>query len=173
MSIVYRLGSLVAISCLLSACASSVGMSTNHRTEHHYAFDKPAAPPRATVAPVVAPPVQAPRETPNMNSIVYFDFDSYSVRSSDRSVIEKHAHWMRSHPTQALMLQGHTDARGGTEYNLSLGQKRAEAVRQSLQHLGVDPRRVEAVSYGKEQLADPGKEEAAHQRNRRVEFNYR
>ena len=72
-----------------------------------------------------------------------------------------------------LVLQGHTDVRGGSEYNLSLGQKRAEAVRQSLQLLGVEPRRMEAVSYGKEQLASPGKDEAAHQRNRRVEFNYR
>ena len=117
--------------------------------------------------------MQRSRETANLISIVYFDFDSYSVRSSDRTVIESHAQWMRTHPAQSLMLQGHTDARGGAEYNLSLGQKRAEAVRQSLQHLGVDPRRVEAVSYGKEQLAVQGTEEAAHQRNRRVEFNYR
>ncbi len=173
MSHFYRIGALIALSCLLSACASSVGVNTSKRTEHHYAFGKPAVPASTTVAPVVAQPMQRSRETANLISIVYFDFDSYSVRSSDRTVIESHAQWMRTHPAQSLMLQGHTDARGGAEYNLSLGQKRAEAVRQSLQHLGVDPRRVEAVSYGKEQLAVQGTEEAAHQRNRRVEFNYR
>ena len=71
------------------------------------------------------------------------------------------------------MLQGHTDARGGAEYNLALGQKRAEAVRKGLEVMGVDQRRIEAVSYGKERLADTGSSDAAHQHNRRVEFEYR
>ena len=107
-----------------------------------------------------------------VSRIVYFDFDSYTVRPADRSIIESHAQWLRSHPGQAVMLQGHTDVRGGIEYNLALGQKRAESVRKSLELMGVDASRLEAVSYGKERLADHGTSDAAHQRNRRVEFSY-
>lgn len=169
----YRLGALLVLSCMLSACGALIGVSTNQRTEHHYAFGKPAVLANTTVAPVVAQPTPRSSPKPDLAAIVYFDFDSYSVRSNDQAVIAGHAQWMRIHPTQSLLLRGHTDVRGGAEYNLSLGQKRAEAVRKNLQHLGVEPQRIEAVSYGKEQLADLEQKEAAHQRNRRVEFNYR
>lgn len=156
----------------LTACGTST--TTSKREEHIYAVSKPApAPAQSGVAPVVAtaqPGKKGPAETAH---IVYFDFDSYTVRPADRPILESHARWMRSHPGQSLTLQGHTDARGGIEYNLALGQKRAESVRSSLQTLGVDPARVEAVSYGKERLADTGTSEEAHQRNRRVEFEYR
>jgi peptidoglycan-associated lipoprotein len=156
----------------LAACGSS--STTSKREEHHYALSKPSAEPaQSGVAPVVAtaqPGKKGPADTAHT---VYFDFDSYTVRPADRPVLESHARWTRSHPGQSLTLQGHTDARGGIEYNLALGQKRAESVRSSLQTLGVDPARVEAVSYGKERLADTGSSEEAHQRNRRVEFEYR
>lgn len=155
----------------LAACTTTTGSSSKYAA-HHYAFGRPAA--DATgVAPVVVKPQRGRSGPDNVAHIVYFDFDSYTVRASDRGILESHAQWMRSHPEQSLMLQGHTDARGGTEYNLALGQKRAESVRKSLQILGVDSSRVEAVSYGKERLADQGTSEAAHQRNRRAEFEYR
>ncbi|MFC7205663.1 OmpA family protein [Comamonas endophytica] len=125
------------------------------------------------VAEVVAQPQPSRKGPENVAHIVYFDYDSYAVRPADRSVLEGHARWLRSNPQQSLVLQGHTDARGGIEYNLALGQKRAQAVRSGLQLLGVEAHRVEAMSYGKEQLADPANTEAAHQRNRRVEFEYR
>lgn len=156
----------------LTACGTSA--TSSKRAEHHYALAKPAAEPaQSGVAPVVAsaqPGKKGPADTAH---VVYFDFDDYSVRPADRPILESHARWMRSHPGQSLTLQGHTDARGGIEYNLALGQKRAESVRSSLQTLGVDPARVEAVSYGKERLADTGSSEEAHQRNRRVELEYR
>lgn len=160
----------------LAAC-SSTPVTTSQRVEGTYAFRKPPAPAvvvdNSRVAPVTAQPVQGKKGPDNVAHIVYFDFDSYTVRPTDRPILESHARWLRNNPQQSLVLQGHTDARGGIEYNLALGHKRAEAVRSGLQLLGVEQSRVEAVSYGKEQLADPGSSDAAHQRNRRVEFEYR
>lgn len=167
------------LACALAAC-SSTPSSSSQRSEEHYAFGKPPAPApapvssdTARVAPVVAQPQQGRKGPENVAHIVYFDFDSYTVKAADRAILESHARWLRDHPQRALVLQGHTDARGGIEYNLALGHKRAQAVRADLQVLGVPQDRIEAVSYGKEQLADPGTSEAAHQRNRRVEFEYR
>ncbi|WP_353233272.1 OmpA family protein [Pseudomonas helleri] len=161
----------------LTGCAAGVA-SSSQRSEHHYMFSKPQQPPvsvrsASTVAPVEAQPSSAKRGPADVAHIVYFDFDSFSVRKADRSVIEGHARWLQANPQQSLVLQGNTDVRGGAEYNLALGQKRADAVRKNLELLGVQPSRVEAVSYGKERLADQGTSEAAHQRNRRVEFEYR
>ena len=173
MSTPVRLCTALLLAVGLAAC-SSTSETVSKRDEHHYAFGRPAAPAANTaVAPVVAP-VQPSRNGPaNVAQIIYFDFDAYSIRSGDRSIVEAHAQWLRSHPQRSVMLRGHTDARGGSEYNLALGQKRADAVRQSLQLLGVGADRVEAVSYGKERLADQGSSEQAHQNNRRVEFDYR
>jgi len=170
----YPLYATLLLVSALAAC-SSTPSSTSQRTEDHYVFGKPPPAPTesARVAPVIAQPLQGKKGPDNVAHIVYFDFDSYTVRPADRPILESHARWLRSNPQQSLVLQGHTDSRGGIEYNLALGHKRAEAVRSGLQLLGVAPSRVEAVSYGKEQLADPGSSDAAHQRNRRVEFEYR
>lgn len=169
-----RLCTIALIAAGLAACGTTSSTSTQ-RAEHHYAFGKPAAPAPAgtSVAPVVATSQADQRGPANVAHIVYFDFDSYTIRSSDRAIVESHAQWLRSNPGRSVMLRGHTDARGGIEYNLALGQKRADAVRNGLQLLGVNPARAESVSYGKERLADEGKSEEAHQRNRRVEFDYR
>jgi peptidoglycan-associated lipoprotein len=105
--------------------------------------------------------------------IVYFDFDSYIVRSEARPIIEAHARRLRNDIKLRIVLEGNTDERGGREYNLGLGQKRADAVRKALSLLGVADSQMEAVSFGKEKPADPGNSEAAMQKNRRVEINYR
>ena len=166
------------LACGLAACGSTSSTSAQRSVEH-YSFGKqpvPAPTPvgsSARVAEVVAQPMQGRKGPENTAHIVYFDFDSYAVKASDRAIVESHARWLRDRPQQSLVLQGHTDARGGIEYNLALGHKRAQAVRSDLQLLGVPQHQIEAVSYGKEQLADPGASDAAHQRNRRVEFEYR
>lgn len=154
----------------LSACAGH--SSSTERSSHHYSFGKPSAA-SSGITPVMATTMPQQQGPENPVSIVYFDFDSSALRHSDRSVVEAHAQWLRQHPERSVVLRGHTDARGGAEYNLALGQQRAETVRQTLQTLGVTARNLEAVSYGKEQLADTGSNEPAHQRNRRVEFDYR
>ena len=105
--------------------------------------------------------------------IVYFDFDSFVIRAEARPIIEAHGRRLRADDKLRVALEGHTDDRGGREYNLGLGQKRADAVRKALSLMGVADSQMEAVSFGKEKPAVPGTSEAAMQENRRVEINYR
>lgn len=105
--------------------------------------------------------------------IVYFDFDSYVVRPDAQPVIEGQARYLKANKASKVQLEGHTDEQGGREYNLALGQRRAEAVRKALVLLGVNDAQMEAVSFGKEKPADTGHGEAAFAKNRRVEVTYR
>lgn len=105
--------------------------------------------------------------------IIYFDYDSYVIKPEFQGAIEAHAKYMAANKARKLAIEGHTDERGGREYNLALGQKRAEAVRRSLGLLGVTDAQVEAVSFGKEKPAETGSTEDAYAKNRRAELNYR
>jgi peptidoglycan-associated lipoprotein len=102
--------------------------------------------------------------------VIYFDFDSDVVKEEYRGVVDLHARRLKARPQAALMLEGHTDERGGREYNLALGQRRAEAVAKSLTLLGAGANQVEAVSFGKERPAVQGSGEEAWAKNRRVEL---
>ncbi len=104
--------------------------------------------------------------------VVFFDYDSYVVRAEARPVLESHARFLQANKQRKANLEGHTDERGGREYNLALGQKRAEAVRQALSLLGVADSQLEAVSYGKEKPAATGSSEEDLAKNRRVEIRY-
>ncbi len=104
---------------------------------------------------------------------VYFDYDSFVIRPEFQSVIEAHAKFLKSDKARKVTLEGHTDERGGREYNLALGQKRAEAVRKALVLQGVADSQLEAVSFGKEKPAVVGNAEAAMEKNRRTEISYR
>jgi peptidoglycan-associated lipoprotein len=104
--------------------------------------------------------------------IVYFDFDSFVVKPEYQGVIDAQARNLRSHPNSHVTLEGNTDERGSREYNLALGQKRAEAVQRALVLEGASGRQIESVSFGEEKPADPGHDEAAWAKNRRVEFRY-
>lgn len=105
--------------------------------------------------------------------IVYFDYDSNSIKPEFQGLIEGNARWLTQHRNAHVVVEGNTDERGGSEYNLALGQRRAEAVRQALELLGVQDSQVEAVSYGKEKPAVDGHDEAAWAKNRRAEIAYR
>jgi peptidoglycan-associated lipoprotein len=102
--------------------------------------------------------------------VIYFDFDSYVVKPEFQNVVEAHAKRLGVDAKVNLRLEGHTDERGGSEYNLALGQRRAEAVAKSLGLLGVPATRVEPVSFGKERPAEQGTGEAVWAKNRRVEL---
>jgi len=117
-------------------------------------------------AGAAAPPPEGPR-------IVLFDYDSFTIKPEFQPVIEAQARYLKADPRRRASVEGHTDERGGREYNLALGQKRAEAVRRALGLLGVGEAQVEAVSFGKEKPAVPGSDEAALARNRRAEITYR
>jgi peptidoglycan-associated lipoprotein len=108
-----------------------------------------------------------------LTRVIYFDFDSYVVKDDYRPVLESHAKYLTSHPQKHETLEGNTDDRGGREYNLALGQQRAEAVQKSLTLLGVPASQLEAVSFGEERPAVEGTDEAARAKNRRVEIKDR
>ena len=103
---------------------------------------------------------------------IYFDLDSYTVKDEFKPVIEAHARYLSSNKARKIVIQGNTDERGGREYNLALGQKRAEAVRRSLSLLGVTETQMEAVSFGKEKPKALGSDEAAWAENRRADIVY-
>ncbi len=102
--------------------------------------------------------------------VLYFDFDSFVVKDEYRPMIEAHAKALGGNRSKRMMLEGHTDERGGREYNLALGQKRAEAVLRTMVLLGVQDNQLEAVSFGEERPAAQGSDEAAWAKNRRVEL---
>jgi peptidoglycan-associated lipoprotein len=106
----------------------------------------------------------------NLPKVVYFDFDSYVVKDEFRPVIEANAKALTTNRKMHMAVEGHTDDRGSSEYNLALGQRRAEAVVKSLTLLGADPTQLEAVSFGKERPAVQGDNEEAWAKNRRAEL---
>lgn len=106
----------------------------------------------------------------NLPHVVYFDFDSYAVSDQYRPVVEANAKELLKDPKEHMAVQGHTDDRGSSEYNLALGQRRADAVVKSLTLLGAQPGQLEAVSFGKERPAAQGDTEEAWAKNRRVEL---
>jgi peptidoglycan-associated lipoprotein len=108
-----------------------------------------------------------------VSKVIYFDYDSFTIKPEFQGAVEAHAKYMAANKTRKLAVEGHTDERGGREYNLALGQKRAEAVRRALGLLGVTDAQVEAVSFGMEKPADSGTDEASLAKNRRAELNYR
>ena len=115
------------------------------------------------------------RDSPNSplaNRSIYFEFDNFQVKSSDQALITAHSKYLTSHSTAKVRLEGNADERGGREYNLALGQKRSEAVKKSLELLGVNSNAIEAVSFGKEKPKDPAHTEEAWATNRRVDIVY-
>jgi peptidoglycan-associated lipoprotein len=101
---------------------------------------------------------------------VYFDFDSAQINEQGRQALEFNATWMQRNAAAKVLIEGHTDQRGSTAYNLALGERRAIATRDYLVTLGVPKSRLSTISYGKERPADPGSNEAAWAKNRRAHF---
>lgn len=103
---------------------------------------------------------------------VFFDFDKSLVKPEGVSLIEQHGKFLASHPAVSIKIEGNTDEQGGSEYNLALGQKRAEAVAKTLKIYGVKDSQMEAVSLGEEKPKAIGHDEAAHAQNRRADLVY-
>ena len=103
---------------------------------------------------------------------IYFDFDQYTIRDEFKSVIEAHAKYLIANKGRKVILQGNADERGSAEYNLALGQKRAEAVRKALTLLGAKDAQIEAVSLGEEKPKNAGHDEGAWAENRRGDMLY-
>lgn len=106
------------------------------------------------------------------NNIVYFDLDKYDIRSDFAAMLDTHANFLRSNPSYKVTVEGHADERGTPEYNISLGERRANAVKMYLQGKGVSADQISIVSYGKEKPAVLGHDEAAYVKNRRAVLVY-
>jgi len=108
-----------------------------------------------------------------LTRVFYFDFDQSQLQQSDLTALEMHADILRNNPNRGVVIEGHADERGTREYNLALGERRANAIRSFLTAAGVPSNQIETVSYGEERPIDPGHSEAAWARNRRAELIYR
>jgi len=104
--------------------------------------------------------------------VVYFDFDSAEIKGAGTDVVAAHAKYLGAHPAIRVRLEGHTDERGSREYNIGLGERRAQSVRRALLLQGATDVQISTVSYGEERPAAPGHDEAAWAKNRRVEIVY-
>lgn len=113
-----------------------------------------------------APGTQADLEE-NVGDRVFFGYDRFDLAPEARATLDKQAQWMQQHPSLTITVEGHADERGTREYNLALGERRANSVKNYLVALGIDPRRVNTISFGKERPAVPGANESSWAQNRR------
>ena len=174
----YFMLAAMALSLVLAGCGSDVkldqpaeGSSTAAGAGAGGAQGQGAG--QSSVTQVQADASAADKAGPvGVAKVIYFDYDSYTVKPDYQSVVDQHARFLHSRPNARLVLEGNTDQRGSREYNLALGQKRAEAVRRALTLVGASDNQIEAVSFGKEKPAVEGTSEEAYAKNRRVEFRY-
>ena len=166
MSNKFHLALAVLMIGALAACKSAPKTDENANAGSMSTQPNPNA-----VAQVNVDPLNDPN-SPLAKRSVYFDFDSYAVKDDYQSLLQAHAQYLKTHPERHVLIQGNTDERGTSEYNLALGQKRAEAVRRSLSLLGVPDSEMEAVSLGKEKPQATGHDEASWAQNRRADLVY-
>ena len=145
--------------------ASSVPAATNSQATNQSTV------PAVVVASPLAPYLD-PKNSLYKERSVYFDFDQSVVKSSAEPVLELHGKYLATHPEVAIKIEGNTDRQGGSEYNLALGQKRAEAVLRALKVFGAKDAQMEAVSFGMEKPKALGNDEAAYAQNRRADLAY-
>ena len=178
-----RLILAMAIPVLLAACGSAVkldnvpvedkvGSTVQQTGADHNAADASGVA-QSGVTGLDADKSNADAALQSTARVIYFDYDSFLIRPEFQSAIDANARLIKADQAKKVAIEGHTDERGGREYNLALGQKRAEAVRSALGLLGVSDNQMEAVSFGKEKPAVQGSTEAAMEKNRRAEISYR
>jgi peptidoglycan-associated lipoprotein len=163
----------LAVTSVLAACSSTPPASTSAP-----AAEKTAAPAAvAPAAPASEPVKQALYPAKGVGGAlgqrgIYYDFDKYAVKDQYKPVVDAHGDFLVSHSAAKVTLQGNCDERGSREYNLGLGQRRADSVRKVLAAKGVKDSQMETVSYGKEKPRNPGHNEAAWAENRRTDIVY-
>lgn len=164
---------LIASAVLLTACSSTKLQETPVVEKTPTPAPAPAEPARE-IRPVETGSVDPLNDPKGVlaNRSVYFDYDSFVVREDGKPIVANHSGYLTKNTGRKVLIQGNTDERGGTEYNLALGQKRAEAVRRAMTALGVSENQMEAVSLGEEKPKATGSDEAAWAENRRADIVY-
>ena len=162
----------VLLVSLLSACASKKPVEPVEETP--VAAAKPAPGSTAAAAPV-APVAVDPLNDPNSllaKRSMYYPFDGYVVQDADKPAVQAHAKYLAEHPDRKIRVEGHADERGSNEYNLALGQRRADGVKSMLVLGGAKSSQIETASYGEEKPVASGHDEAAWSQNRRADLIY-
>jgi peptidoglycan-associated lipoprotein len=169
---------LAIAALVLSACSSTKLAETNEvkgKPVEVAAAPPPAGPaavaPRSAVVAVIADHLN-PNSLISKERSVYFDYDKFDIKSESTALVERQGKYLAANPGLALRVEGNADERGGREYNLALGQKRADAVARALKVYGASDKQLEAVSYGKEKPQALGHDEAAWAQNRRADLAY-
>ena len=161
----FNIPGLVVAAFVLAACSSTGDDSAN--TGSSGASSSGGGDQTATAPTGPKPGSQMDLEV-NVGDRVFFDFDKSNLSANARTSIERWAAWLKTYPANKVVIQGNTDERGTREYNLALGERRADSARDYLVSLGVDSNRVKIVSFGKERPAVPGSNESAWAQNRRA-----
>ena len=130
----------------------------------------PPPPPPPAAAPVVVPPVVPAPAAPDKLEAIYFDFDKYVIKPEGREALKRNAEWLQKNPGKKVVVEGNCDERGTNEYNMALGQRRADAAAKFLTDLGIAKDRVGTVSYGEEKPVCKDANEACWSKNRRADF---
>lgn len=169
------LSAAVAVAALATGCASNVKLHDTPVETRTPAAAENTQPAQSSVATVdlAAQKNAELLAAAQKGRVVYFDFDSFVVKDEFRPALEANAKYLANNKKAQIIIDGHTDERGSREYNLALGQKRAEAVQKALVALGAADSQLESVSYGKERPAVEGHNEAAWAKNRRAELKDR
>lgn len=168
---------------LLAACASTpepTKAPVENRTQAPAATPAPAEVKPVDLTPAPQAPVQSSGLAPHLDPAnklssersVYFDFDQYVVKDEYRATVESHAKYLTEQRNLKIKIEGNADERGSREYNLALGQKRADAVKRSMQTVGVQENQIETISYGEEKPKATGETEEAWAQNRRADIVY-
>ena len=155
-----------------AASAPGSGSSTAPAVSAPSAGTSAAAVTASTARSSPLPPHLDPGSRIATERSVYFDYDEYTIRTEYVGLIERHGRYLTADPTLRIRIEGNSDERGSSEYNLALGQKRAQAVASALRLFGVRDVQMEAVSWGKERPRNPGQDEAAWAENRRADIVY-
>lgn len=135
--------------------------------------EPPQIPPPVVEKPVekpVPPPVEEPKIAPLSLTTIYFDYDKSDIRSDARNILAENAKGLTDHPTATIRIEGNCDERGTDEYNLALGQKRAEAAKDYLINYGISASKLSTISYGESRPVAKGHDEASYSQNRRADF---
>ncbi|CCD41003.1 18K peptidoglycan-associated outer membrane lipoprotein, Peptidoglycan-associated lipoprotein precursor, Outer membrane protein P6, OmpA/MotB precursor [Candidatus Paraburkholderia kirkii UZHbot1] len=161
-----RIGLAVAMVGALAACHSGVKLDEGQNKGAVGTQPNPTDVKQVNIDPLNDPNSQLAKRS------IFFDFDSYAVKDDYQPLLQQHSSYLKSHSERYVLIQGNTDEHGTSEYNLALGQKRAEAVRRAMSLMGVADTQMEAVSLGKEKPMATGHDESSWAQNRRADLVY-
>lgn len=175
----------LVMALVLGACSSTPTPPPPTQVAANPPAPRPAAPPAPTPMPATSRPaptstvatVTLPAHLDTRSAIsndrsVYFDFDDFSIKSEYSAMLERHGKYLASNKALLVKIEGNADERGSREYNLALGQKRAESVKRALKIYGASEQQMEAISWGEEKPVAAGHDEGAWAKNRRADIQY-